>query len=734
MRYLFRTILFCASLVFVICDPVIVTVQNMDQASMDQLTQKIDAEVSLGSASASRVTLGAIEATMSRVVDADATYTVTHPPTIPTLALLDDIAFDSVTNAWTLRYSTMPSDPADEVNAYKRVLYASKQGNAEAGDVTNPCLALGVDVATCMSDLKAGYVVADAADGTQDTISLDTTDLAASPVSVLLQGNPTSAVETLSITVPHAAIRNVLGKKSVAYHPVDGNRTTWTFGIGMLFVGTSSNIILHDTFTLVEVSNQLITVSKSNSYSIARQVTFFTQQVVNHPDIYVAKLEISLNPGHVLESLEVTINENDISAECAPMQALITALDDDGACLTPHPVCEPVSYTSNTNGQQESWVTMVVPVNGVLLGQEVRISTLITTIDTSVTPNKRVLSSLNFATRSPPQMACSPEAYSSFTPIDHTTAELYRGVGVVPETFSGYISVHNSGEETAGTIDSLLTIVIRPKDASALAYFQSFPDEEIRLDDVYMSHALPDATLPESIDNTVHTISGGRSRLLVDSGLIQACPEEAAAGFDYTGAGFTCVTTHDWGLSGGILRPKSKSLPDGPYFVWNPGAHTEAENKAWLQSNVIGQESENADAVADSIIAASWAHVTAAGAEYQPHARVYWIWPVYYWPDQSPIGLKDHTVVSLSWSLSQASAAPPPARRLLSLPSAPGPIFSVLGSAKFTRKARTRPLSHKKFEKSLAFYGDSVKKMPVKRLQRRHLNRIEEAVLPVVGK
>ena len=42
------------------------------------------------------------------------------------------------------------------------------------------------------------------------------------------------------------------------------------------------------------------------------------------------------------------------------------------------------------------------------------------------------------------------------------------------------------------------------------------------------------------------------------------------------------------------------------------------------------------------------------------------MWPLYHWPGRAPVGLKDKTIVSLSWSISKQ---PAPARRLLSLPA-----------------------------------------------------------------
>lgn len=681
---------------------------------MEELTQKVDAEVLVGASGPSRVTLGAIEATMSRVVDSDSPFVVAHPPTVPTLALLQDIAYDKDSASWTLRYRTEQSDAADELNHYDRILYATKEGSAEVGDLHNPCLAQDVTAAACVTALKTSYVAADAlVAGGGDSLSL-TTGSVTPAITVDITTEENSSVQTLELNIPHAAIRNHLASEEVTQHPVLGDQTTWRFGIGMVFMGShaeQSNIVLHDTFNLVEISNQLVTVSKSNSYSIAKHVSFYTQRVVDDPatadtdesEIYVAKVEVMLNDGHSLESIDTTINEVDVCSleGKTTMQTAINNLNNS-ACITSHPLCEAVTFTSETGGVTRTWVSLVIPLVDVPVPGEVRISALLHSIDTGVSPPTRSVSSLNFATATPPQDACSPAAFETFNPIEHTTAELYRGVGVVAEPIDGYIAVHQAGEESVSTTDSLLTVVIKPKDATALAYMSQFPSERIMLDDVYISHALPEATMPADISNVIHTVSNGRARLLVDDALMQACPEEKA-GFVYEDGQFTCVTTHDWGLDGALARPFSKQAPDGPeflrYFVFDVSNNTEADAKLWLQENVVGQISSSAAAIADSI----YTHATSrVEGDYAEKAKIYWMWPVYYWPDQSPVGLKDRAVLSLAWSLakdpayapvaspSSAVAPPPPppatSRRLLSehdkrdaLPAIGGALPHVIG-------------------------------------------------------
>lgn len=708
----------------------VVSVQSQDQAAMEELTRKVDEEVMLGASGPSRVTLGAIEATMSRVVDSDSPFVLAEPPSVPTMALLQDITYDSASTSWVLKYRTEQSNAADELNHFNRVLYASKEGDAVVGDLHNPCLAQSVDAQACIDALKADYIVADAVAANSDSLDLNTASLTAGTITVTSVNEPNSRVQTLTITIPHTVIRNHLAKEETSPHPLYGDRVTWQFGIGMVFLGThtsQSNVILFDTFNLIEISNQLVTVSKSNSYSIARHVSFYTQRVaddestadVDESEIYVAKIEYMLADGHALESIDSTINEVDVCSQAGKddMQAKINNLENPG-CITSYQLCNPVSFSSEQNGVTKTWVTLVVPILGVSVPGEVRISTLLYTIDQSVTPNTRSVSSLNFATGVAPQEACSAASTDTFNPIDHTVAELYRGVAVEAEAIDGYFSVYNSTGESISTTDSLLTVVLRPKDEAALAYFDAFPAEQIRLDDVYMAHALPEASLPESIDNVIHTVDNGRAQLLLDSALVQACPQEVD-GFVYEDGQFTCVTTHDWSREGGLLRPASKSRVDGPYFVYSVTDHTEEEAKAWLKENVIGQLSESADTIADDIYAHTTSRVT---ADYTAKSKVYWMWPVYYWPDASPVGLKDHTIVSLAWSLAKTAlpAGTPSAstRRLLSatqdlamhqtLPQIGLPLPKAVAKVRIAHKA-----AHKN-------------RVPPRDLQRRRMRPAEE--------
>jgi len=123
------------------------------------------------------------------------------------------------------------------------------------------------------------------------------------------------------------------------------------------------------------------------------------------------------------------------------------------------------------------------------------------------------------------------------------------------------------------------------------------------------------------------------------------------------------VTTQDWGLNdaepdnGARRRPHSAVEIDFVHEVQGTAA-----DLAWLRSNIFGSSAAGAQAADDFV-----ARVTALTAvPRRAHARTYWIWPLYAWPDELPVGLRDKTVLSLAWSLSKR--APAASLRLLSLP------------------------------------------------------------------
>jgi hypothetical protein len=96
--------------------------------------------------------LGAMEATQSSVVDVEnidalMPYEITHVQSVPTLSLLDSVAFDNVTEEWSFTYETMALDTGvhGQINSYYRVLYLTRtEHNVGASDTANMCLQPGM--------------------------------------------------------------------------------------------------------------------------------------------------------------------------------------------------------------------------------------------------------------------------------------------------------------------------------------------------------------------------------------------------------------------------------------------------------------------------------------------------------------------------------------------------------------------------------------------------------------
>ena len=65
-----------------------------------------------------------------------------------------------------------------------------------------------------------------------------------------------------------------------------------------------------------------------------------------------------------------------------------------------------------------------------------------------------------------------------------------------------------------------MTLVFTPKDDAAVNYFDTYPQETINLDDLYMSHALLASEMPETVDNTMVGDSLGRAQIVLDPALL----------------------------------------------------------------------------------------------------------------------------------------------------------------------------------------------------------------------
>ena len=108
-----------------------------------------------------------------------------------------------------------------------------------------------------------------------------------------------------------------------------------------------------------------------------------------------------------------------------------------------------------------------------------------------------------------------------------------------------------------------------------------------------------------------------------------------------------CVTTKDWGLQGAQTRPDA-----AVYYVRQVSGlpADESADLAWLADNVFGP-SDPATLQAFRAAALSRPFATPAAQARKQHAAVFWVWPVFSWPNTAPVGLVDRTVVSLAWSI-----------------------------------------------------------------------------------
>lgn len=637
----------------VLGENVVVTVQSQSQAEMDAMTEQIDAM-----SGPSRVTLGAIEATMSRVVDSDIPYTSTEPLSVPTLSILRDINFDSDLQTWTLEYSTMRS-ANEQLNAYDRVLYFSKQ-TFVSHDLQNPCLATGIENDACLQQLAQDYVVpSNTLQTGQDYITYDgncDSGRTGCEITSTVQNEPNSLTQTVVVTIPHHVLKTQLSKVEEMYSEVYGTQTVYSFGIGMVFLLSGHNIVMFDEFDVVENSLSQLAWSKRNSYAVAKHVSFFTKTVAALPQIRVAVIEYLLDEGQTLLQLDAALNGRQINAtDCADMQAQVDALSNP-QCISTHPLCTPVTYS--TAGSSQVWASYVIPIPTWHTLPSLAITTMLTTNDTR--SNSRILSNLNFDTSNSPTPACEDVVAVSFDATQYVDSFLYRGHALHVENIQGSFTVSN--DTSLGITESLMTIVLQPQDSdAAFDYFERYTDERIVLDNVYMSHSLDSDLLPTTLSNSATGLANGRSTLNLDANLLSVCPMESL--YLYSDPLLTCVTTHDWSLSGQIQRPVSAhSAPACPacaFFVREVGID-EDEDIAWLMNNVFGSSSPHASS---TFYAAVRNLVPDTPRNIRAHAKTYWILPLYMWPSRGPIGLQDRTIVSISFSIEKAVAG---SRRLLS--------------------------------------------------------------------
>jgi hypothetical protein len=254
----------------------------------------------------------------------------------------------------------------------------------------------------------------------------------------------------------------------------------------------------------------------------------------------------------------------------------------------------------------------------------------------------RALSTLNFFTSHAPRVSCAPTETIAFDATQHVRTELYRGHGLVAETITGTFSVFN--DTSLSSAEALVTLVLRPDDTSeALAYFEKYSDEHLRLDELYMSHGKLSNTFPSQISNKVQGTGSGRSTLNLDPELLTRCPMYENS----LQQNIECATTQDWDLQGNHARVGSSV-----YYVHQVFGteDTEADDLAWLSSNVFGpSDIQTLRTFRAAVLSRPFS--TPSAAQRKQHASIFWIWPVFLWPNAGPIGLVDRTVISLVWSI-----------------------------------------------------------------------------------
>ena len=664
----------CVCLLLMCCtvfaEEMLVTVQSQSQQEMDLLTAAIDADVQ-NVHNGMRTTLGAIEATMSRGVDSDDPYFVAPVLTVPTWAMLHDVQFDRDANLWTFEYKTMRMDPGS-LNQFHRVLYMTKQGGVVTGDVNNECLQAGVETSACLQYLQTHYTVPQALN-LEDSDYLVFAETGDTAIVSSVNGETTSMLQTVTIQIPHQRIRDgqsALAERTQHDHPTLGVQTQWTFGIGMLFHGVGNNVIIFDRFNLIENSFEQVAISRSNAYALARHVSFWTEQVQSDSSIRVATIEYVIDELFTLQNVSTSLNDGMVtSEECAEMQTKLDSLENK-KCIYERALCTAhVLGTSSSDGQNLVYISYAIPLPA-RAGSDFKINTLLTLQNKNT--GQDLLSSLNFQTHTSPQEVCSTAQSETFDPSQHVDVSLYKGHALVAQPISGVYTVQNSSDTAMGLPEALLTLVLKPKDTTAYTYFQSFPDESVNLDELYISHTLDPTLLPDTINNALVGTGSGRSTIQLDTQLLQNCPMESHNNY---AASAKCLTTHDWGLSGPISRPVSSPIS---FFVRR--VTNSAEDAQWLQDNVFAQNQVEANTFLSNTEALINS-CTASYADCRSKTQIYYIFPVYAWNDQSPIGLQDKALISFAWSISKES--PQSRRRLLADTSSK--------TAKLAFKSRRRP-------------------------------------------
>lgn len=665
IRVLLASVVLYALVVPCHCEPAIVTVSSPDLETMNTLT----AAINMDALTTHGAMLGAIEGTQSQVVDTTEPYPITAVQSVPTLSMLDGVSFNNETAVWTIQFETMQIDSSvsDQINRYVRLLYLTlNQTERSTGDTRNPCLRKNTSLHACKDALASDYVlVAEMPSVAGAGLERPVECHPACGVNATLDTKPGSAVQTLTLSIRHEDIRKHFGRGFQTASPLYGSMMSINFGVGMVFVpsadyesyygGTpANNVVIFNSFSIVENTFEELAIVKQSAYSIATHVAFWTAVSQQNAAVRLATIEYLLDFGQALENISASVNDNTVSsaavsmrsiteADCEAMQALIDEMDDS-RCLTKQPLCQPSVYVEGEGSEMQVWATIVFPIPSWHTVQTIQFNTLLRTRE--VETDMLMLSTLNFATSHSPRVACTETKTSAFDATQHVRAEVYRGSNLVHEKISGTFSVHN--DTALSMSEALVTLVLRPDDTQqALEYFATYTDEVLRLDDLYMSHSKITGGMPNSVSNTVQGTGGGRTSLIMDQELLRHCALKTIQ----TDSNALCVTTHDWD-SDAISRPGSVTLFVHKVHASDDAASVSADVE-WL-TNVFGSSDLGLlHRFREAVLTRPFSQTAQAQARKQ-YAAMYWIWPVYSWPNMPPIGLIDRTIISLAWSIAPA--------------------------------------------------------------------------------
>jgi len=445
--FLLAAAFFCALSVPCRSEPAVVTVYSPDLETMNILTRVIDMD------SQTSGVLGAIEGAQSQVVDAAEAYPITAVQSVPTLSLLDGVSFNNETAVWTIQFETMQVDSSqpDQINRYVRLLYLTlNHTDRSNGDTLNPCLRKNTSLHACKDALASHYVLVGempsvAGAGLERTVDCQQ----ACGVNATLEIHAGSALQTLSLSIRHEDIRKHFGRALRTVSPLYGELLSIHFGVGMVFVpsanyeayysGTpANNVVIFNSFSIVENTFEELALVKQSSYSIATHVAFWTVTAQQNADVRLATIEYLLDFGHALENITAALNDNTVAGtavsmraitedDCSTMQALVDEIDDS-RCLTKSPLCQPSVYVDGEGSEMQVWATIVFPIPVWHTLQTIQFNTLLRTRE--VQTDMLMLSTLNFATSHSPRIACTETQTKAFDATQHVRAEVLHGLRV----------------------------------------------------------------------------------------------------------------------------------------------------------------------------------------------------------------------------------------------------------------------------------------------------------------